>query len=449
MRTLNLILFILFSISLSAQKYRKYADELITKYRELAADTCRCQSTEEWNRRKEFLYSKVDSAKNYIDAMYALRYFTPMINDLHFICPDNYYYNRRDFYKKTDTIFPALVKTTDKLTVKKDFYGKLPEGAVLLEINGYKAEDIAKTYKYSVSMEYTDYTGETDFHSWMAFANFLFMEKIKAPFHIQYSFNNTIHNVTITGMERKILDKQEANFRKSQKKEPKEKIMEYYQYNQNIGVLRISTFNGNFNKNLSAVFEKIKQNQAALVIDLRGNSGGEATNAVRLMGYLTDSIICYDGVYKYSEKSRKNLLWRYSITNNDLADSLKNQFKELSYGDFFESNPIGMCTGKEKYKYNNPLYILIDESTNSASILFCGYFIKMNRGKIAGLQPRGYMRVGGGYTTRIDFEIGLETPYSYYPSLECKPLIPNYIIEEKGNEGLDKLVEIINKEMNW
>ncbi|SFL47605.1 S41 family peptidase [Proteiniphilum acetatigenes] len=140
--------------------------------------------------------------------------------------------------------------------------------------------------------------------------------------------------------------------------------------NDNIGYLQITHFMGN-TKDFDHLYGQIKETNA-LIIDLRGNLGGNSDIVDHILKHFTD-------------KQYKSFRWI----------SRKHIPVHVSWGiqsEWIESNtnPIQPFTKEDnKEIYMKPVVVLTDERTISSAEDFCVGFRSMKRGKIIGGKTAG------------------------------------------------------------
>ena len=154
----------------------------------------RGMSDEEWNRRVAIVRDKAVHANNRWEYVYACRYLNLLKDDAHFKFPDDGMFNRWGYFQEDDYLFPLWVQTWKDGSVYnvKDYKGIIPRFAQILSINGRSAKEMALMNRAigpgeeANAMAMMNAKYETDPAYWPNFANFLFMEGIRAPFEVVY-----------------------------------------------------------------------------------------------------------------------------------------------------------------------------------------------------------------------------------------------------------------------
>ena len=137
----------------------------------------------------------------------------------------------------------------------------------------------------------------------------------------------------------------------------------------NIGVIKIDNFwQRNFTEQFDTIYEKILATDA-LIIDIRGNNGGNSANSMYILSHLTDKD------FRMSNWSSPRYIPAFA--SNGIST-------EWHIGEPWIGEPV-----KDKPFYKKPVTVLIDETTFSAAEDFCVGFRTMNRGLIIGTQSGG------------------------------------------------------------
>ncbi len=157
----------------------------------------------------------------------------------------------------------------------------------------------------------------------------------------------------------------------------------------NVAVLTLPTFlsgTTNFPRFLKKSFSAIsEQNSEALVIDLRGNSGGFDEYAILLMRYIAHKPFRYFRTLATTLKSQSYL--EYAT-----GDSLSRLFLRPGLLRFMDRWHPGLKFQRPKRNaYTGPVYALVDGGSASTAAEFCAFSQSTGRVKLVGEE------CGGGY----------------------------------------------------
>lgn len=174
----------------------------------------------------------------------------------------------------------------------------------------------------------------------------------------------------------------------------------------------------------------------ALIIDVRGNGGGNSNNGFEIIGYLTDKAF----------KTNISVLHLYRPAHR-------------AWGD----DPVKLEISGDDWKpyknklYDKPVVVLTGPATYSAAEDFTGAFKTLGRGKIIGRatggstgQPLGYNLPGGGLgficTKRDYMSDGTEfVGIGIQPDIVVNPTLKG--LQEGRDEVLEKAVEVLKAEI--
>jgi carboxyl-terminal processing protease len=146
-----------------------------------------------------------------------------------------------------------------------------------------------------------------------------------------------------------------------------------------IGYLRLNIWKAPVHKQFKAALEQLKD-APALIIDLRGNPGGEASEVVKIAGYFFNT--------------------------------------RTSFGRFISRSgrSIELNTGSDEQIYKGPVAVLVNEASGSGSELFSGVMQETGRATIVGRQSCGcvlgiskFRKVKGGGELAVS-ELGYLSP---------------------------------------
>ena len=205
----------------------------------------------------------------------------------------------------------------------------------------------------------------------------------------------------------------------SEKHSPPTPLFEFKEMENNIGLLKISAFWGdNYIDQFDAIYEQLTSVDA-LIIDIRGNGGGNSGYSAYILSHLTAK------KFKMSDWSSPfyvpaNASWGYT-----------NEWYLQKSPDY---DPI-----EGKTIFSKPVVLLIDERTFSAAEDFCVGFRSMKRGTIIGTpsggstgNPIGFSLPGNGWvqicTKKDTYPDGTEfVGIGILPDVEVKETLASYL----------------------
>ena len=150
---------------------------------------------------------------------------------------------------------------------------------------------------------------------------------------------------------------------------PRTPLFDFSVLDGNIGVLKIKDFwEENFTAQFDSIYKKIIATDA-IIIDIRGNGGGNTVNSEYVLSHLTDEN------YRMSNLSSPRYIPAFASWSIPM---------EWYTNEDWSGQPV-----KDKLIYNKPVTVLIDEGTFSAAENFCIGFRNMSRGLIIGTPSGG------------------------------------------------------------
>lgn len=450
---------------------------------------------EEWNKNKSIIYSQL---QNFFDKgmegyyVYVWRYLNLLKDDAHFKFPDDGIFNRWEYFKKDDYLFPLWVQTWEDGSVYnvKDYNGVIPRFAQILSINGRSAKEMALMNRAigpgeeANAMAMMNARYEARPAAWPNFANFLFMESIRAPFEVVYirPDNNQQDTVVLRGISR------EDKYRQFKKSGDKRKVKSevgfgkkpivYENLGNGIGVLSINSFWGKrwaamllfgkdwrYKRLLRRAMRRIDRDDIKdLIIDVSLNCGGMTENVYYTLNYFTDKPIDINAKYRVIDEGREKLQ-----TNIERSPHIKESDRErlIEYIGTLKDGTV-FCTDTvcdlqyvpdhPKHGFRGNVYVLTGPLTYSASQMFARYCQTLGIGLTAGQHCGGYTEISTGNTAKItlpqlkqlefDVPFGVtqickeDDPYDY-PPVDIPIDHPFEEWLKRENHSLNRLIDMI------
>lgn len=457
----------------------------------------RGMSEGQWNEKVKYVRDKIYGTQTYDEYINSLRYVGTLLDDAHFAFPDDGVYNRQLWFSKTDTIFPLRVKTWRDGSVYcvKDYTGVIPKNAQIVTVNSASARDLSLT---NMSMfpgeernarEFINKNRENDVRSWNNLTNHLYMEGYKAPFTVVYipKGDTLTKTALVQGMTRGDIIKA---YKKSGDKKEDDGVgtepLEYKNLGDGIAVLTINTFSlrqilgpflsesdGSYSRYLSKTMKQLQNDSDVedLIIDCRDNGGGDGNNVCRILDYFIDdpdAEMDMASIVKVTDENRpyvrKFISDRYKFLGfgKDKIGPLLALIDSVPSGTAVPTDTLFEIVWKpdmDKYKFKGNLYLLTNELSYSATLIFYERFRQFGLGQTAGVAPGGYKSTtnslrapkelpGNNWLSfTMPFIVEKFNAYIYeYPEPVDIPLEVHF--EEwitDSDSSLDRLVEIIKK----
>jgi C-terminal processing protease CtpA/Prc len=382
--------------------------------------------TFDWDSLYQATISVVLTTKNDFEYYRELQRFVATLQDGH----TRVAWNRRDLWDNWATI-PIITRLIDgKMIVTEVLNDELREirgikrGLEIVKINGIDVHEYVSTnikpFVFSSTEQWTNL---------LAYGREATRGKRSESIHLTFKDgNNRIFESTISHSM-------------SENNLPPKPLFDFNVLENNIGMLRIDDFwRDNFTAHFDAIYEKILATDA-LIIDIRGNGGGNSNNSEYVLSHLTNES------FKMSAWSSPNYIPAFASWNRPRGWHIGEPW-------------IGQSI-KNKSFYNKPVAVLIDESTFSAAEDFCVGFRNMKRGNIIGTpsggstgNPIGFTLPRGGFvllcTKKDTYPDGTEfVGVGILPDIEVRETVSSFL--SKAETGIDnsnatrKAIEILKK----
>lgn len=295
-----------------------------------------------------------------------------------------------------------IEKWDDKFWILNNYSGDttLERGSELLSINGVDIQEIFNTIRDRQSVDGYN----TTFSEWSTLNWFM------AKYGLNYGYPDSFKlklkvddKIEVKEVKAISVDSMRTNYKKYYSKKVEKPVSNrgiyLHQLNDSVAILRIKTFSSsilrkrykqNFRRSIRHIFQKLDSTKTTkLILDLRGNLGGESTNGNYLLSYLIEKpykMLEWTDMARRHKKSReerriqnKGLYWRIRMA--------KKWNKTLYEGKLFAIIDGGSfsCTGivsSNLERYTNCVFIGEEAGGNSTRISGAGDESKLPNTKI-------------------------------------------------------------------
>lgn len=309
-------------------------------------------------------------------------------------------YFANTYYKKLKKL-PFKLKTTGDVAFAIENYSQndLFNNAQIISINGKPVQEITNEMTelipsdgYNLTGKYYRISNNFDFYHSLISG---FRENAKIDFIPQGQ--EQVHSTEIS-----LLTNEEIKKIKSKtKNEPNYKSFDY-QTKNNVGILTIRTFNNaeGFQGFVDESFKKIAESKIdKLILDFRGNGGGEETNAIHLYSYLTTKLFKYYDRYEVSVEPNKKVNQESTLISYETL----NFFSEIISKDSLNRNvitnleplkgrflnPNELQEPKTENNFTGEIVVLIDGGSFSATSEICAIMVRDKRATLVGTETGG------------------------------------------------------------
>jgi len=309
----------------------------------------------DWDSLYQATIPIVLATKNDFDFYREMQRFVAILQDGHTTL--GWSWNRQDLWDNWATI-PIITRLIDgKMIVTEVLNDELKLkgikiGLEIIKINGidvheYVATNI-KPFVFSSTEQWTNY---------LAYGRDATRGKKSETINLTFKDNNNRvfeHTISHSMSENDL---------------PPIPLFDFSVLENNIGMLKIDDFwRDNFMTHFDSIYEKILTTDA-LIIDIRGNGGGNTGNSIYVLSHLTNES------FRMSNWSSPRYVPAFASWNLPIEWYIGDPW----FGQSVKNKPI----------YDKPVTVLIDVSTFSAAEDFCVGFRSMKRGSIIGTPSGG------------------------------------------------------------
>lgn len=322
---------------------------------------------------------------------------------------------------KQKIFFPIPLKYIDNKLYTNLDYQNIPVGSEIISVNNIEVQKFSKLISNYVSTDGFNETGKyaniaTD---WLPFYIYLAIGE-QSYFKIEYKIRTSRHSEQ-TKIASVTYKEFYANFRKRHSKYFEEQISEDYSYKLldsiNTGLLEVHTFgmggpNTDGHKKyasfLDSVFLDLKNKKIQnLIVDIRGNGGGNDPNDILLYSYLTkrnykENISAFT---IFQEIPYPNFYADDDI--NELPNDLKKEHSIFKDGKYFQNESFNEIWEPNENAFQGNIILLIDPFVASAGSLFAS-LVKSDENTIV----IGEETLGGYYGHTGHIPVTYELPNS-------------------------------------
>lgn len=324
---------------------------------------------------------------------------------------------------KQKIYFPISLKYIDNKLYTNLTYQGIPNGSKIISVNDIPEKQFSALISKYVSTDGFNTTGkyrniETD---WLPFYIYLALGK-QDVFKITYE-TNTTSNVQETNVASITYEAFYTNYnnRFSKAYENRKKEGYRYEYLDSVqtGLLEVTTFgvggpdsegHKKYAAFLDSVFTSLKdKNILNLIVDIRGNGGGNDPNDLLLYSYLTqrdfkENISAYTLFHKIPHQE-------YYVYDDaeELAIELKEEHAVFKDGKYYQNEAFNKVWNPNKNAFKGNIIVLIDPFVASAGSLFASLIKSDDNTTLVGEET-----LGGYYGHTGHIPVTYELPNSKF-----------------------------------
>ncbi len=322
---------------------------------------------------------------------------------------------------KQRLFFPLPLKYIDHKLYTNVDYQDIPKGSELISVNALETGRFVDLITKYISTDGTNKSGkyakiETD---WLPFYIYLALGEQNA-YNLRFKDRNSelIKERKLAGIT---YNEFYALYKKRHSKEFEDKISADYAYHFldsiNTGLLEVHTFgmggpetagHADYASFLDSVFSILKnENVENLIVDIRGNGGGNDPNDLLLYSYLTRR--------EFKENKTAFTLFQeipfkqYYVDDDveELTNDLKQEHSLLRDGKYYQNEAFNKAWKPKLNAFRGKIILLIDAHVASAGSLFAALFKSDDEGLVIGEES-----LGGYYGHTGHIPMTYELPHS-------------------------------------
>ena len=426
---------------------------LVKTFEEVHPDLYACVDEQQKKKEAEEIISQFTDDMTMIDFHNITGKYVASFKDGHTFF---YFFNNYIFQQKDYKLFhPFLDFKNSKAFIYKTVEGIVEDGDELLEINGNKVSDMIPEMRKYNSAETDSFRKLLVNGKYLVYFDFLF--NIKSPFKIKVERNGKIFETEFEGKSLNELQKE----RKTKKQNNNKSLKPLFKIEDNIGIFTIKSFgfhkeeSNDFKKFFDDSFQEIKSKKISkIIIDVRGNGGGNSSLAGYIAQYLTEKPI-----YEYDRYLWKSSQQIRDFVKDDVENNTHGYYTKKSYEKLL-SVKLGECLEIDSKSDENPfkreqifkgeVFVLSDGACFSSTTDFIAMIKDFRLGKNVGTQTGGLPNSFGDcyYFDLPNTKLKLSVSHKYFirPSGNERDndLTPDFVVsqtDEDKKNGIDTVME--------